>query len=89
MVVIVVVEFSENRFLHAISNTKNTFPTNFSKHKQTIENILHSGNILHIAKRNLTKSHLSSLTIKGLIFFLLTHFKHKRLKRFVNKVKRM
>ena len=38
MVVIVVVGFSENRFLHAISNTKNTFPTNFPKHKQTIEN---------------------------------------------------
>ena len=39
MVVIVVVGFSENRFLHAIPNTKNTFPTNFPEHKQTIENI--------------------------------------------------
>ena len=67
MVVIVVVGFSENRFLHAIPNTKNTFPANFPKHKQKIENILHSGNILHIVKRSLTKSHLISLTIKGLI----------------------
>ena len=39
MVVIVVVGFSENRFLHAIPNTENTFPENFPKHKQTIENI--------------------------------------------------
>ena len=31
--------FFENRFLHAIPNTKNTFPANFPKHKQTIENI--------------------------------------------------
>ena len=39
MVVIVVVGFFENRFLHAIPKTKNTFLANFSKHKQTIENI--------------------------------------------------
>ena len=39
MVVIVVVGFSENRFLHAIPNTKNTFLANFPKHKQKIENI--------------------------------------------------
>ena len=77
MVVIVVVGFSENRFLHAIPNIKNTFPANFPKHKQIIENIflieniLHLENILHIAKRRLTKNHLSSLTIKGLIFFFI------------------
>ena len=34
-----VVEFSENRFLHALPNTENTFSANFPKHKQTIENI--------------------------------------------------
>ena len=39
MVVIVVVGFSENRFLHAMPNIKNTFPANFPKHKQIIENI--------------------------------------------------
>ena len=32
MVVIVVVGFSENRFLHAIPNIENTFPENFPKH---------------------------------------------------------
>ena len=39
MVVIVVVGFSENRFSHAMPNIKNTFPANFPKHKQIIENI--------------------------------------------------
>ena len=52
--VTVVVEFSENRFIHALPNTENTFPANFPKHKQTTENILHSENILHIAKHNLS-----------------------------------
>ena len=42
MVVIVVVGFSENRFLHVILNTENIFLANFPKHKQTIENILQS-----------------------------------------------
>ena len=54
VVVTMVVGFSENRFLHVIPNTKNTFPVNFPKHKQTTENILHSENILHIAKHNLS-----------------------------------
>ena len=49
MEVTVVVEFSENRFIHALPNTENTFPANFPKHKQTTENILHLENILHIA----------------------------------------
>ena len=78
MVVIVVVGFSENRFLHAMPNIKNTFPANFPKHKQIIKNIFlfikyfqHLENILHIAKCSLTKNHLSSLTIKGLIFFFI------------------
>ena len=39
MGVIMVVGFYENRFLHTIPNTKNTFPTNFPKYKQIIENI--------------------------------------------------
>ena len=39
MVATVVVGFSENKFLHAIPNTENTFPINFPKHKQTTENI--------------------------------------------------
>ena len=39
MVVTVVVEFFENRFLHALPNTENTFLVNFPKHKQTTENI--------------------------------------------------
>ena len=90
MMVIVVVGFFENRFLHAIPNIKNTFLANFPKHKQIIENIfLFIKYFQHITKRSLTKNHLNSLTIKGLIFFLLTHFKLKRIKRFVNKVKRM
>ena len=72
MVVIVVVGFSENRFLHAIPNIKNTFPANFPKHKQIIENIfLFIKYFQHIARRSLTKNHLNSLTIKGLIFFFI------------------
>ena len=39
MMVTVVAEFSENRFLHALPNIENTFPANFPKHKQTTENI--------------------------------------------------
>ena len=39
MVATVVVGFSENKFLHAIPNIENTFPANFSKHKQTTKNI--------------------------------------------------
>ena len=78
MLVIMVVGFFENRFLHAIPNIKNTFLANFPKHKQIIKNIFlfikyfqHLENILHIAKCSLTKNHLSSLTIKGLIFFFI------------------
>ena len=39
MVAIVVVGFSENKFLHAIPNIENTFLANFPKHKQTTKNI--------------------------------------------------
>ena len=39
MVVTVVAEFSKNKFLHALPNTKNTLPANFPKHKQTTKNI--------------------------------------------------
>ena len=39
MVVTVVVEFSENRFLHLLPNIENTFLVKFPKHKQIIENI--------------------------------------------------
>ena len=45
IVVTMVVGLSENRFLHAIPNTKNTFQANFSKHKKTTENILNLENI--------------------------------------------
>ena len=39
MMVTVVAEFSESRFLHALPNIENTFLANFPKHKQTTENI--------------------------------------------------
>ena len=52
MVVTVVVGFSEKRLLHAIPNTENIFLANFPKYKQTIENILQSEYIWHIAKYN-------------------------------------
>ena len=32
----------ENRFLHAKPNTKNNFLTNFSQHRQKIENNFHN-----------------------------------------------
>ena len=50
----------ENRFLHAKPNTRNNFLTNFSQHRQTIENILlfckifPLENILHVTKHSLS-----------------------------------
>lgn len=64
--------FSENMLLHARINTGITFPSYFSKHNQTAENIL------HIAKHNLKKKTSSA----GLVMVLMDHKQICRSKAF-------